>query len=100
MKREDIHIGDVVRIRQYEDMAREFGETKICNTRWVKTTRTFLYIMRYLCGRTFTVSELSPLGEIRSDEDNFDGFLITVDMVEPVEQIEYEYIDISTFLGR
>lgn len=104
MKLEDIHIGDVVRIRQYEDMVREFGERRGGNTRWINIPCPFVDTMKYLCGQTFTVSETYSFGRIVLDGDV--GWMITADMVEPAEQIEsttdepYEYIDISAFLER
>lgn len=97
MKFEDIHIGDAVRIRQYEDMAQEFGDPENVG---------FVYGMRYLCGQVFTVSDICQHAWLASDETNFDGYAIVAQMVEPAEQVEntadelYEYIDISTFLER
>lgn len=61
MRDEDIHIGDVLRVRQWEDMAAEYGTTDDENSYFcaiqVNKYVKFLKKRKYLCGQTFTVSE-------------------------------------------
>lgn len=110
MDYKDIHIGDRVRIRSWEDMAQEF-ETK--TTYWgeyIPTGFPFTQGMRRLCGQEFTVSDIrkntNDIFIVHFYEEH-QGGIITQDMLEPAEPIEvstdeppYEYVDISSFLGR
>ena len=63
MRDEDIHIGDVLRIRQWEDMVAEYGMTTsdeysyYCATQVCKEVR-FVKQMKHLCGLNFTVSNV------------------------------------------
>ena len=52
MREEDIHIGDKLRIRQWDDMELEFG---LYDTGSIKCRLSFTEDMRYLCGRPFTI---------------------------------------------
>jgi hypothetical protein len=68
-------VGDVLRVKKYEDMPH------ICQF-------TFVPPMRYLCGRRFTVKGISPIGQHFSEEglenkDGYDGYWnISADMLE------------------
>lgn len=61
VKDEDIHIGDVLRVRQWEDMVSEYGMTDdedyyYCAIKLNNDVK-FLKKMAHLCGQVFTVSE-------------------------------------------
>lgn len=69
MRLEDIHIGDVLQVRDWDDMALEFGEKDGFQGRVVLTSpAVFIPSMRYLCGRVFTVSNINEKGFISSVE--------------------------------
>ena len=54
MNIEDIHIGDMVRFRQWDDMEAEFG----VNEDYIPCLFGFLEYMRSLCGMDFRVDEI------------------------------------------
>lgn len=87
MRDKDIHIGDVLRIRQWDDMAREFG-TFLCQGFEAIHTRGWTFIDRMfpLCGKTFTVRRaMSTVATLcyRSEENAEGGYMITAEMLEP-----------------
>lgn len=105
MRDEDINIGDVLQIRQWEDMVKEFGVNDSGN---IDCQRIFTVDMRYLCGKQFTVSNIYKdhgetiynsaegveydLDGIKFDED--DTWDISADMLEPyIEEKEWEVAD-------
>ena len=102
-------VGDICRVRQWEDMEKEFG----LNTRGdIKCKFTFTKEMRDLCGRLFTIKKIQ-LGHYNSEEeiemDNaYGGFIynrnISEDMLEysaPEDGEEYtgEDLDITDLIG-
>lgn len=105
MRDEDIHIGDVLRIRQWDDMANEFG----INERGSIDCRCgFTTAMIHMCGKQFTVSNIyEDYGEtIYNSEEcveyDLDGIVfveddtwdISADMLELyVEEKEWEVAD-------
>ena len=87
MKLVDIHIGDTVRIREWEDMASEFGYNRYgainCQFQFIKD-------MEHLCGKEFVVTGIDD-GKVYSDDsDIWRGFSISADMLEPASSIEIE----------
>lgn len=89
MKDEDIHIGDVLRIRQWDDMVDEFGLKPSGD---IGCGGVFVKNMKCLCGKQFTVSSVE-YGNYRSDErvERIIGqcrkmWRITADMLEPLEE--------------
>lgn len=117
MRLEDIHIGDVLQVRDWDDMIAEYGEDPdgdisflscSCATHFVKP-------MRYLCGKVFTVKSISIYGMLNSVEGvelatnplNPMGFnwSITAEMLEPCLPVlpepeeDYTAIDLSEFLN-
>lgn len=111
MRLEDIHVGDVLRIRQWDDMEAEFG---VNSCGGVDSFPFFFSNMKYLCGETFTVANISPttrdgVVRLRSVEKleairytNIEWF-ISSDMVEPIEydapDESYEPISINELKG-
>lgn len=90
MRDEDIHIGDVLRIRQWDDMVDEFGVDSYGN---IPCNRMFVKNMKSLCGKQFTVSETDKVcGYYKSEEgvecDDISHMMwkITADMLEPLEE--------------
>lgn len=98
MKEKDIHVGDILRIRSYEDMVEEYG----CDSYGIIYSDGFCFsdVMRELCGRQFTVSEighdewvpgtffLSKEGiECYGDDDGWHWY-IPAWMLEPYEDEE------------
>lgn len=105
MRDEDIHIGDVLRIRQWDDMANEFGVNALGS---IDCRCCFTTEMIHMCGKQFTVSNIyEDYGEtiynsmegveydldgIEFDED--DTWDISADMLEPyIEEKEWEVAD-------
>lgn len=58
MRKEDIHIGDVLRIRRWEDMEAEFGIYE-GDERCIDCAFRFTTSMKPLCGQKFTVKEIN-----------------------------------------
>lgn len=90
MRDENIHIGDVLRIRQWDDMADEFGVDSYGD---IPCSSVFTKHMKSLCGKQFTVFSVNKeLGIYCSDERvEWDGryhvmWKITADMLEPLEE--------------
>lgn len=91
MRKEDIHIGDRLRIRQWDDMELEFG---LYGSGSIKCEFGFVKNMRYLCGRPFTIkAREEDRGNYLSEEreefrpDAPGGrWKISADMLEPIEE--------------
>lgn len=81
-------VGDRVRIREWDDMRKEFGEeTYLTDCTIIPCTISFTDEMEYLCGRTATIESMT--GDfIRLDfgnvKDNFWAF--SADMLEPINE--------------
>ena len=99
MRDEDIHIGDTLRIRSYEDMKSEFGvdeDGDICGV-----GAYFLTIMSNLCGKEFTVSDIVKtdygytylsLQEVEC-RAGMPPWTIKSWMLEPCDDVEWEVAD-------
>lgn len=93
MREEFIHVGDVLRVREWEDMAAEFGINTNGNIdpRYEEYGRTsvetFYKRMRDLCGKTFTVAKIHRYSNFIDDyvaeEPEFESFSIEAWMLEP-----------------
>ena len=105
MRDEDIHIGDVLRIRQWCDLVDEFGldeDGKIkfyIGSGYDSIPFWFSPNQRYLCGQTFTVNQIKSAngGYFYSSQENVehsrdcgDRYIIVADMLEPFEEDELE----------
>lgn len=98
MRLEDIHVGDVLRIREWDDMVKEFG----VDGSFIKVPFTFTNSMRYLCGQTFTVYSISRYsGKLHSVEGIEERFEISAEMLQPpfseAPEDNFEFIDLSGF---
>ena len=83
----DIHPGDRLRIRQWDDMKAEFGEA------YGEITCEFYFSssMRELCGKEFTVEKVfdRQVYPVETNETRcFKRWSISADMVEPANQPE------------
>lgn len=86
MKLADIHIGDTVRIREWKDMASEFGYNRYGA---IKCRFQFVKGMEPLCGKEFVVTGVVD-GRVYSDGSISRGWSISADMLEPASSIEIE----------
>lgn len=103
MQDSDIEVGDVLRIRQWGDMASEYtavgNDIYIYNYNHSRIIDTFVSSMRSLCGTVFTVlrKEEHRNGSMRyeSVEGFHNKWVITAEMLEPLEDTIDE-LDIAT----
>lgn len=87
MKLADIHIGDTVRIREWEDMASEFGYNRYGT---IRCQFFFIREMKILCGKEYVVTGISG-NKVRLDfTDTWRRYNISADMLEPASSIEIE----------
>ena len=89
MRKEHIHIGDVLRIREWDDMVEEFGY-EFGDGDDIDCDKVFTSKMAYLCGQKFTVRGISDHDGFLSEEDvelSVDSplgtWVISADMLEP-----------------
>lgn len=111
MRLEDIHVGDILRIRDWDDMEAEFGLDVYGNIKC-----PFLHFdvdMKYLCGKFITVADVTCDGYLYSKEkyelpDYWENsadysWSLLSDMVEPIEydtpDESYEPISINELKG-
>lgn len=76
----DFKVGDRVRIRQWDGMAREFGLVSNSDYEKIDCRFTFTRNMMSLCGKKFTISEIDDDGRIYGLDDA--GYSISKDMLE------------------
>ena len=103
MRLEDIHIGDLLRVRDWADMQCEFGlVTDVVDCHFGFTSE-----MQYLCGWVFDVKGIEQERIVPSDMNmlrKFDGgyWYLSADMLAPFVPIpavdDFEDIDPSQFL--
>lgn len=72
------NVGDVLRVRQWDDMVEEFG----VSGKDIPCEGVFVSEMKYMCGKIFTVAEIC-YGNYHSKEGFESGWAITDDMLEP-----------------
>ena len=110
MNDKDIHIGDVLRVRQWEDMVNEYGticdKDSYCYAIKVNKSVKFLKKMKHLCGQIFTVSKYYDLdfndnnrfylSKEKVEIENtraFGVWLICAEMLEPFAEDDFEVAD-------
>ena len=79
----DFKVGQRVRVRQWADMAKEFGTNDYGN---IKTKCSFTPPMSNLCGRTATIKDIYK-SRVKLDFDNKSGCILwdySTDMLEPL----------------
>lgn len=102
MKYRDIHVGDVLRIRRWEDMEAEFG---LDDDGEINCPFKFTKNMRPMCGQKFTVMKRGSGERFFSEEGvektNLslwrDHWNISADMLEPLEDEEFVAPEESLF---
>lgn len=86
MREEEIRVGDRLRIREWDDMAAEFG----IRDGEIQCDATFVQGMKRLCGMPFTVKDIRGTeryySRYESEEDGFAAWIITAHMLEPIEE--------------
>ena len=91
-------VGETVRIREWDDMEKEFGLNENGS---IRCSFFFTEEMGFLCGKEFIVGGIDDDGEI-FDHDL--GYHISTDMIEPVEEpieeLEYNTEPITDFLNQ
>lgn len=96
-------VGDLVRIRQFDDMAAEFGIKRNSRFKFIRTSTTvFTEQMKELCGLKFTVSKIETVYGGHRLIGHGTVYFIDTDMVEPVEKEDDEFDEegISLFLNE
>lgn len=89
------NVGDVLQIRQWDDMVAEFGFNEHGS---IAVPHSFTQDMRGLCGQRFTVAGLYDFNDkiYKAEEDIFQGWSIGEEMLEPYLQ-ELEIVSDSDF---
>lgn len=92
MQEKDIHIGDTVQVRQWDDMKDEFGIDKNGN---INSALPFAQDAIKLCGKHFTVTEIwrcRPYGLVYygNIEGDSDASFFLADELEPLADEEWE----------
>lgn len=93
MREEEIRVGDRLRIREWDDMAAEFG----IRDGEIQCDATFIPEMKELCGMPFTVKDIIQdprrhYRRYRPEEDGFAYRIITAHMLEPIGKESEEII--------
>lgn len=73
------NVGDRVVIRDWDDMAEEYGLTPYSEN--INCNRYFTTGMRYLCGREFTIKAIDYDGYVEFEENN--DWNYHIDMIRP-----------------
>lgn len=93
------NIGDLVRIRQWDDMIAQYGAS---DYGIATPDAAFVHNMKNLCGREFIIDNfIEQYGRIFVKGHNF-PWSITEYMIEPVDEPEddmYDSEEIENFLG-
>ena len=89
-KNSAFHVGQRVRIRSFEDLAKEFGSEECPHRFPVRGSVIFNENMECLCGRTATIKELPKSGdhiqlENWSDESGNTNWNFLTEMLEPAD---------------
>lgn len=87
MRAENIKVGDVLKIREWDDMEEEFGRSSYSHIYIENDMEFFVDTMRKLCGKKFTVKQIvhGRVTYIESEEGVEKDYNITAGMLEPYE---------------
>ena len=103
MRDSDIHVGDVLKVRLWEDMSHEYVIDEYGNV-IIPNEYSFIRAMKHLCGKALTVKEkrVTSKGCMRyysiENIEEFDGecaWVITAGMLEPFED-ETDEFDVAS----
>lgn len=94
MRESKIQVGDRLRVREWDDMAAEFGvrdSRSVTNGYVIPCEFAFTEKMKYMCGRPFTVADLRgnrfiSKEKIELESGRYGGWNISADMLEPIEE--------------
>lgn len=92
MKEKDVYVGQRVRIRNWDNMEKEFG---LDSSGDIRCPANFITDMKYLCGQTATVKEISDkLGRVflEFDKPQSRRWNYSPEMIEPLSCSRYEII--------
>lgn len=92
-------VGDVVRVRDWDDMAAEYD-----GRHWnyiSMPVASFIDDMRYLCGREFEIKTMGSVVErgVREVSGHGESWTVTTAMIEHVEDVVDCDGDISAFIN-
>ena len=96
MRDEDIHMGDILLVRQWDDMVREFGTDA---NGYINTRYGFRPDIKYLCGKQFRVMKIldGVFGKLYEgiilDVSNAEDEYFAPDELEPLPDEEWEVAD-------
>lgn len=96
-------VGDLVKIRQFDDMVSEFGIITGSRFDYIRTSTTvFSETMKNLCGLEFVISGIEEIYKGYRLRGHDTGYIIDADMVEPIEKEDEEFDEegISLFLNE
>lgn len=89
--KQEFYVGQEVRIRDWDDMAQEFG----IENDDIMCTAVFIPEMRYLCEKVFIIEEINK--DIVLLKDAPDAYIYSVDMIEPAKNSFNEPFDEIAF---
>ena len=95
MRKEDfnnLQRGDVVTIRGWDEMEREFGLSRYGD---IKCLYTFTRDMKYLCNNSYIVQEINHSGGVSLENASW---LISREMLKPIDPIIIEASLFDEFL--
>ena len=75
----EFKIGDILKIREWDDMAEEYGINRHGN---IACDLVFIRGMKYMCGEIFTLRKIDAGGRYHSQEGIEKGYSISKDMLE------------------
>lgn len=100
-------VGEKVRIRQWDDMAEQYGFDDVS----ILCGASFVNEMKYLCGKEFTVTAVSKIGRKNRYGDEYclvsgctSRYTISSDMIESIDTVNspdvvFDSSAISDFLN-
>ena len=83
-----IKVGNKVRIRQFDDMEKQYGYRYVGDTKVINVFMSFTEDMKKICGDIIDIDE--EIEEIYKKRGYFhyQGFSISTDMLEPYEELD------------
>ena len=84
----EFHVGDVIRIRQWDDMKAEYG---LDHRGDIRCPGCFVKAMKEFCGREVTITNIYPSGTVILS-DRLGGYTYNISMLEPIEDLSPETI--------
>lgn len=92
MRRGDAYVGQLVRIRDWDDMEKEFG----CYEGNIQCMSCFIKSMKCLCGTEFIIEHVDEAGVLLP---RLEGYIISTDMVEEVPYTIDVSDELNDFIG-